>query len=190
MLKQGVLPSVFPWSKLKKEPKKAAVKPTQEAKKETNEAHDKKETIEQEKETELPEVANDETQTQKAENPGEKSPPVPTTIEQNAKTVQTAQGPVTFAINERIEALDFNQTWQPAQIVEIDYEECEVLVRFDKHTTKNDEWICMDSARLRPLQPPCESFEIGERCMASWSDARKFPATVQKKLDKGEKQLL
>lgn len=172
MLKQGVLPSVFPWSKLKKESKKNAAKPVEEIKKEPEEEikTEPAETVE-----EKPEV------TPTADVPS-------TTIEQKSKK---SRGDMNFAINEPIEALDFNQMWNSARIVEIDYEENEVLIHFDKYSSKHDEWICMDSARLRPLQPPApkeadaETFEIGERCMASWSDARKFPATVQRIIDKG-----
>ncbi|KAI4466353.1 phd finger protein 20-related [Holotrichia oblita] len=59
--------------------------------------------------------------------------------------------PLTFAPNTRIEALDFNQAWCPAQIVEVDYQENEVLVHFEKYSNKYDEWICMNSSTLRAL---------------------------------------
>lgn len=153
MLKQGVLPSVFPWSKLKKTDEKT------ERKAETKPAVEK----------------------------AEKQPAMQSaTIEQKAKTLHTPYGSMNFTINSPIEALDFNDTWSLARIVEVDYEENEVLIHFEKCSSKHDEWICMDSARLRPLQPIGEVFEVGERCMASWSDARKFPATVQKIVEKGE----
>lgn len=180
MLKQGVLPSVFPWSKLKKESKRGAAKQVEE-KKETSEEV-KKETIENVEE----EIAKTATES------NDEKPPS-TTIEQETKTMQTSAGAMNFAIDEPIEALDFNQMWSSARIVEIDYEENEVLIHFDQYSSKHDEWICMDSARLRPLQPKeseGEKFEIGERCMASWSDARKFPATVQRIIDAGKKRFL
>jgi PHD finger protein 20 len=107
-------------------------------------------------------------------------------------------GPINFAINSRIEALDNNNTWYPARVVEEDYEENEVLIHFEKFSSKYDEWICMDSPRLRPLQSSTssssqsstkksqpEQYAVGERCLASWSDARKFPATVTKVLANG-----
>ena len=56
-----------------------------------------------------------------------------------------------FAPNTRIEALDFNQTWSPATILEVDYEENEVLVHFDSYSNKYDEWICINSSSIRPL---------------------------------------
>lgn len=40
----------------------------------------------------------------------------------------------------------------------------------------NDEWIAMDSSRLRiPVQI---QYKEGDRCLARWTDSRKFPATV------------
>lgn len=45
----------------------------------------------------------------------------------------------------------------------------------------NDEWIAMDSSRLRipvPIQ-----YKEGDRCLARWTDSRKFPATVVRPVD-------
>lgn len=55
----------------------------------------------------------------------------------------------------------------------------------------NDEWIRMDSSRLRiPVEknrsktPGADiQFIEGERCSARWTDSRKFPATVIKVLE-------
>lgn len=75
-----------------------------------------------------------------------------------------------------------------------------------------DEWIPLDSSRLRPLQdnPPvaelepipeagpseelaCPSpallepkFKVNEKCLARWSDSRKFKATVKTILPNGK----
>lgn len=185
MLRQGVLPSVFPWNKLKKESKKKSV---DEVKVEPSDVQHDVEVNEEQAPIENLEVLTQSTD----EKPSDTHAEAPT-VEQNVKkVVQTPQGAINFAINEHIEALDFNQSWNSAKIVEIDYEENEVLIHFDKYSSKHDEWICMDSARLRPLQPDVpkegctEKFVLGERCMASWSDARKFPATVQKVLEQGK----
>lgn len=193
MLRQGVLPSVFPWNKLKKESKKSNLKSEEEIKKEPDTSKTKQECMEVKTESitdsQLAAAILDEVPSNlKAES---------STAEQEAKKiVQTPQGTINFAINELIEALDFNQKWSSARIVEIDYEENEVLIHFDndKCSSKPDEWICMDSARLRPVQPNAlkessdEKFILGERCMASWSDARKFPATVKKIIDEGKSE--
>lgn len=51
---------------------------------------------------------------------------------------------------ETIEAKDFDGKWYPAQISEIDWNDKEILVHFEKC----DEWIQMDSSRLRHLPKP------------------------------------
>lgn len=118
-----------------------------------------------------------------------------------------------------IEALDFKGSWNVAQVVEVDYEENEILVHYDNNPSKYDEWISMTSKRLRPIEgavkleikeePPWSieaqilpestlspggigaeaidghTFIEGERCLASWIDSRKFPATVTKVIDSG-----
>lgn len=191
MLRQGVLPSVFPWNKLKKDAKKTSLKSEDEIKEEPDDQEIKEENIEKKQE---PITEND---MESAAIDTDEKPPA-TQIEsmdqETKKAVQTAPGTINFTINEHIQALDFNQVWSSARIVEIDYEENEVLIHFedDKCSSKPDEWICMDSARLRPPQPDepqgaDENFVLGERCMASWSDARKFPATVQRIIDEGKR---
>jgi len=41
-----------------------------------------------------------------------------------------------------------------AKVVETDWDEREVLIHFDKWSSRFDEWIPMDSSRLRVLQTP------------------------------------
>ncbi|XP_062564376.1 uncharacterized protein LOC134227114 [Armigeres subalbatus] len=100
-----------------------------------------------------------------------------------------AQSQINFTPGTKIEAQDFAGKWHPATLLEVDTEEREVLVQFDKNGGKNksnlnDEWIPMDSVRLRPLQQPKTpnekiKYSIGEKCFARWSDSRKFRATIQ-----------
>lgn len=45
----------------------------------------------------------------------------------------------------------------------------------------SDEWIAMDSSRLR--LPVRYQFKEGEPCLARWTDSRKFKATVLKPLE-------
>lgn len=189
MLKQGVLPSVFPWNRCKMERIHLKSKPEDDIKKKPNETQDllkNDDTIDENKRTII-----------KLENIGSMSvkeevlsPGQSTTIEQKTKTVDTATGQLIFAPNTRIEALDFNQTWSPAKIVEVDYEENEVLVHFEKYSNKYDEWISMNSNTLRALMTETKqnepTFSIGERCMAIWSDNNKFPATIKKLIDTGK----
>lgn len=209
MLKQGVLPSVFPWNRCKMErvhlksskseiadinikneivDDNATSKTTDDNSIKSNVLdsvdYDKKVMI---KPDNLPSVSS--TFNNKEEvvlSPGQS-----TTIEQKTKVIDTATGPITFAPNTRIEALDFNQKWSPAQIIEVDYEENEVLVHFEKYPNKYDEWICMNSNTLRALRKTeTKTNEImyaaGEKCLAFWSDnTRKFPAIIKKVIDNG-----
>lgn len=103
-----------------------------------------------------------------------------------SSTSQASQ--INFTPGTKIEAQDFSGKWHPAKLLEVDTEEREVLVQFEKNgkskSTLNDEWIPMDSVRLRPLQQPKTpngklKFAIGEKCFARWSDSRKFRATIQ-----------
>ncbi|XP_076172113.1 PHD finger protein MBD-R2 isoform X2 [Ptiloglossa arizonensis] len=97
-----------------------------------------------------------------------------------------------FFPGAKLEAKDFNEKWYSAKVVETDWEEREVLIHFDKWSSRFDEWIPMDSSRLRVLQsqsteqtwdlPSPETkmkdFLVGERILATWADGRKYPAKV------------
>ncbi|CAL7943861.1 unnamed protein product [Xylocopa violacea] len=97
-----------------------------------------------------------------------------------------------FFPGAKLEAKDFNEKWYSAKVVETDWDEREVLIRFDKWSARFDEWIPMDSSRLRVLQtqpneqtwnlPSPEAkmkdFSVGERILATWADGRKYPAKV------------
>ncbi|XP_052860458.1 uncharacterized protein LOC128267616 [Anopheles cruzii] len=91
-----------------------------------------------------------------------------------------------FTPGTKIEAQDFSGRWHTASLLEVDTEEREVLVQFDKTDTSktilNDEWIPMDSVRLRPLTLH-GTFSIGDRVFARWSDSRKFKATIKTVLE-------
>lgn len=193
MLKQGVLPSVFPWDKSKLE----AIKAEANVKKEktsdrTNPEIPKQENVtvkddNNENNRSIKSETNDQfedSEMQGANESQEKST-------EKSKLESSSQNAISFAINSRIEALDFNNQWFPAKIVEVDYEENEVLIHFEKFSSKYDEWISMNSSRLRPLPPPIkkastEQFAVGDRCQAAWSYCRTFPATITKVMENGK----
>lgn len=52
---------------------------------------------------------------------------------------------------EKLEAMDYLNTWFPAKIRSINEEEMQVLIHFDGWNQRYDEWINMGSDRLRPL---------------------------------------
>ena len=88
-----------------------------------------------------------------------------------------------FYPGDKLEAKDFNEKWYSARVVETDWIEREVLIHFDKWSSRFDEWIPMDSPRLRMLQVQSREmktrdFVAGERILATWADGRKYPAKV------------
>ncbi|XP_071455555.1 PHD finger protein 20-like isoform X2 [Hetaerina americana] len=96
---------------------------------------------------------------------------------------------VDFTPGARLEARDFTERWYAAKVVEVDWEEEEVLVHFEKWSSRFDEWISMDSPRLRPPTLATNSsrsknnqFREGEKVMAFWLDRQKYPAKVLKVL--------
>jgi hypothetical protein len=42
----------------------------------------------------------------------------------------------------------------PVKVVEVDWDDEEILIHFEKWSQRYDEWIPMDSSRLRPTQNP------------------------------------
>ncbi|XP_025991994.2 uncharacterized protein LOC105202675 isoform X4 [Solenopsis invicta] len=102
------------------------------------------------------------------------------------------RGGLKFYPGAKLEAKDFSEKWYSAKVVEADWDEREVLIHFDKWNSRFDEWIPMDSSRLRVLQtpqneqawipPPPETkmkeFTVGDRVLATWGDGKKYPAKV------------
>ncbi|XP_067014455.2 uncharacterized protein [Anabrus simplex] len=96
---------------------------------------------------------------------------------------------IPFEPGLRLEAKDLgNEIWYSVKVVEVDWEEEEILIHFEKWSQRYDEWISMDSSRLRPIQEPVPTkankkgskvFKVGDTVNATWSDSRKYPATVK-----------
>ncbi|XP_047362274.1 PHD finger protein 20 isoform X3 [Vespa velutina] len=110
----------------------------------------------------------------------------------NVKSKTLNRDSLKFFPGAKLEAKDFNEKWYSAKVVETDWVEREVLIHFHKWSARFDEWIPMDSSRLRVLQtetneqswvqPSSETnmkeFSVGERILATWADGRKYPAKV------------
>ncbi|XP_072377745.1 uncharacterized protein [Diabrotica undecimpunctata] len=274
MLKHGVLPSVFPWDKSKLEAIKAVVKNEKVVKKEkTSEIKEKlSSSIKPEQDILLDNMIQEDKSDISQENDISENKMMDESIgvmskqghiKSDKQSPSSTPATLNFAINSNVEALDFNNEWYPAKIIETDEEEKEVLIHFIDFPSKHDEWISMNSSRLRPAQnidlscttnplaslesdidkssivntTPVESsisaeaetsvltpasvistienvstlptiptasdtaptvanetimkkeaevetYIVGERCLAAWSDCRKFPATVSKVLEK------
>lgn len=63
----------------------------------------------------------------------------------------TGGNKIDFVPGALLEARDFANNWFLSKIVEVDVEGREVLVHFQNWSSRYDEWISMDSARLRPV---------------------------------------
>ncbi|XP_015118387.1 PHD finger protein 20-like protein 1 isoform X2 [Diachasma alloeum] len=141
------------------------------------------------------------------ETPPAEPPPVPKSpvlgeiknqrsMENIRKPKVVTRGDLKFFPGAKLEAKDFNDQWYAARVVETDWVDREVLIHFDKWNSRFDEWIPMDSPRLRVLQvllseqakldwviatpdPKPRGFSTGERILATWADGRKYPATVK-----------
>lgn len=198
MLRQGVFPSVFPWDKSKLEAIKSE---KQQVKAQTS-------SCSLEETGKIAEIKIEPNSTDIDSKINIES------VSRDEIKEETISGNlINFSIDDRITALDFNNKWCPATIKEVDEGENEVLIHFETDGNEYDEWICMDSPRLRSFnwkedsQKSNESdtdvkikeegkdeikkkiavskFDVGERCLAYWSERRKFPATITKVLENG-----
>lgn len=206
MLKQGALPSVFPWS--------ANQIKTVEKSDEAEDIKDVKNEIKSEPEDDIDEDENSSGDDKKVDIMNivtAETNPHPTPISEdnfqikeemfvNKESVKTEQqtpqsvsvsddSSINFTPGTRIEANDFHDKWYSARIIEVDYDDKEVFIHFEKCPNRGNEWIPMDSSRLRPLQTHkknIEMYTVGEKCLATWSDTRKFPATIKRVIDSGK----
>ncbi|XP_018026843.1 mucin-5AC [Hyalella azteca] len=80
------------------------------------------------------------------------------------------------------ETIDNN--WYDCKVVEVDWGELDILVHYLRWSDRFDEWLKMDSKRIRAV--PATSvdecpFSVGEMVLALWSvDQRYYPATVMR----------
>ncbi|XP_050045363.1 PHD finger protein 20-like isoform X2 [Dermacentor andersoni] len=90
----------------------------------------------------------------------------------------------------RVEARDFQDKWYAAKVVSVDEEDGDVLIHFEGWSSRYDEWLPMDSPRLRlaaNLHTRKEvkkhryrksEYKKGEEVLARWGDRRKYPAKI------------
>lgn len=217
LLRQGALPSVFPWTKSVIKippPSKTTVPSTSkpvvppedikvpedaEIKQEyTDDDNQKDDEIVKIKDEPMEEEIKEEEFQLKKETENEKPPKtkkenaikkdIPLEIVPTLKIKDEIPVVINFFAGTRIEANDFNDKWYPATILEVDYDENEVFVEFDRHLNRANEWIPMDSSRLRPfVQNTTAEFAVGEKCMATWvNSCSKYPATIKQILEGGK----
>nr|CAD7397927.1 unnamed protein product [Timema cristinae] len=91
---------------------------------------------------------------------------------------------INFHPGLRLEAKDLGNDKYGVKVVEVDWVEEDVLIHFEKWSQRYDEWISMDSPRLRspqkpepqPESKPISFFNVGDEVMAAWTDNRRYPA--------------
>ncbi|XP_034254478.1 PHD finger protein 20 isoform X3 [Thrips palmi] len=125
----------------------------------------------------------------------------------NGKKIRLSPAGQSYVVGSKVEAKDFSGQWNSAKVSEVDWDEREILIHFEKY----DEWMPMDSQRVRPYKEPDASslypanlnlgrisgmkgryfpepkplerrFKVGDRVMATWTNNRKYPATIANQL--------
>ncbi|XP_063224785.1 LOW QUALITY PROTEIN: PHD finger protein 20-like protein 1 [Bacillus rossius redtenbacheri] len=119
----------------------------------------------------------------------------------NASCDEEAGCASSFYIGMRLEVKDVaNDAWYAAKVSEVDWGEKEVLIHFENWSHRFDEWLPVQSSRLRrvskpereklsspPVLPTAEPaaekrddkvFRVGDRVMATWNDCRRYSAKV------------
>lgn len=95
---------------------------------------------------------------------------------------------IDFTQGSRLEACDFMAKWYPSKIIDVDWKEHEVLIHFERWSSRFDEWVSMDSPRLRAItrtsarkefrQKLQDVYKIGETVLARWVDGKMYPAKI------------
>lgn len=202
-LKQGTVPTIFPWGKVKTPTNSVTSNSASSSSSPVDTAETVKQTIAQimAETAELNKAAGIDTNIKVETSTGTTSKrssidmsavatKVPrTSIDANVSSTSIHQEPI-FTVGTKIEAQDFAGMWHTAKVIEVDDgDEKEVYIKYEKSKssksiTMSDEWIPMNSSRIRNKQSnrPIVSYVEGEKCLAKWQ-ARKFPATVSKVLE-------
>lgn len=58
---------------------------------------------------------------------------------------------IDFRVGGRLEARDYLNMWYPSRVIQVDWEDKEVLIHFERWNSRFDEWVPMDSSRLRAI---------------------------------------
>lgn len=94
-----------------------------------------------------------------------------------------------YAPGTRVEARDFQDKWYAAKVVSVDEEDGDVLIHFEGWSSRYDEWLPMDSSRLRlaahlhtrkevKAHSKKSEYKKGEEVLALWGDRKQYPAKI------------
>ncbi|XP_071538942.1 uncharacterized protein [Panulirus ornatus] len=96
---------------------------------------------------------------------------------------------IDFVPGARLEVLESrDNNWYQCKIVEVDWGELDILVHYERWSNRFDEWLKMDSTRIRPLVRSSQRkdkrsshFRVGDRVTARWAaDGKRYQARVTK----------
>ncbi|XP_069942887.1 serine-rich adhesin for platelets-like isoform X3 [Cherax quadricarinatus] len=106
---------------------------------------------------------------------------------------------IDFVPGARLEVLESrDNNWYQCKIVEVDWGELDILVHYERWSNRFDEWLKMDSTRIRPLvrssqrkdKKNCQ-FRVGDRVTARWAaDGKRYQARVVKVLGDDQYEVL
>ncbi|XP_060555974.1 uncharacterized protein LOC132716672 [Ruditapes philippinarum] len=125
---------------------------------------------------------------------------------------------ISWRKGERLEAMDYLNSWFPAKIRSINEDDMKVLIHFDGWNQRYDEWIDMSSDRIRPLvrhserkerskrarstsgsgrgsaknvsKKPLKEHKIGDAVYAKWTDCKMYPAKITNIMPNGAYEVI
>ncbi|KAG0728991.1 PHD finger protein 20-like protein 1 [Chionoecetes opilio] len=101
---------------------------------------------------------------------------------------------IDFVPGARLEVLESRDShWYQCKIVEVDWGELDILVHYERWSNRFDEWLKMDSTRIRNLSHSSQRREwksglsVGDRVLARWAnDGKRYHARITKELGDGK----
>ncbi|XP_054168436.1 uncharacterized protein LOC128965712 [Oppia nitens] len=96
-----------------------------------------------------------------------------------------------WVLGQRVEARDVVGDWYSAKVVAFSEDKQQVLVHFERWSSRYDQWFALDSEFIRERRLDDEqndnnsnkAFQVGEEVLARWTDGRPYPASVVQRFD-------
>ena len=109
------------------------------------------------------------------------SNPMTTTTTPKTTTSTTSD----WKVGQKVEARDVVGDWYSAKIVALNDDKSQVLVHFERWSSRYDQWFARDSPLIREKSSSEANsantepeFSLHEEVLARWTDNRPYPATV------------
>ncbi|XP_042228194.1 uncharacterized protein LOC121870425 [Homarus americanus] len=106
---------------------------------------------------------------------------------------------IDFVPGSRLEVLESrDNNWYQCKIVEVDWGELDILVHYERWSNRFDEWLKMDSTRIRPMirsslrkDRRSSHFRVGDKVTARWAaDGKRYHARITKSLGDDQYEVL